>query len=78
MAASDEDRPATNEGRPATDEDRPATDEGAEDRGDGGVPPTGAPDHGRAQDPSAPQGTAADAAEREQERQLAEGIESPG
>jgi len=92
MAASDEDRPATNEGRPATNEgrpatnedrpatneDRPATDEGAEDRGDGGAPPTGAPDHGRAQDPGAPQGTAADAAEREQERQLAEGIESPG
>jgi len=78
MAASAEGRPATAEGRPATAEGRPATAEGAEDRGDGGAPPTGAPDQGRAQDPGASPGTAADAAEREQERQLAEGIESPG
>ena len=69
---------ATDDVRPATDDVRPATREGAEDWGAEGTPPTGAPDHGRAQDPGAPQGTAADAAEREQERQLTEGIESPG
>ncbi len=85
MAATDDVRPATDDVRPATDDVRPATDDvrpatrgGAEDRGAGGTPPTGTLDQGRTQDAGAPEGNAADDAEREQERQLAEGTESPG
>jgi len=61
-----------------SDDVRPAVREGAEDRGDGGAPMTGTTDHGHDQDPGDTQGTAADEAEREQERQLADGTESPG
>ncbi len=62
----------------ASDDVHPAARDDAEDREDGGAPPTGTPNQGRDQDPGAPQGTTADEAEREQERQLAEGTESPG
>lgn len=64
----------------ANDKARPAEEKEAAERATGGAPVTGAPDRERDQDPRTgdPGRTAADEAEREQERQLAEGTESPG
>ena len=60
-----------------SDDAHPAVREGTENRDDRGAPLTGATDHRPDQDPGDTPGNAADA-EREQERQLAEGTESPG
>ena len=64
----------------ANDKTDPAAGEDAAERTTGGAPVPGAPERARDHDPGTtpPRRTAADDAEREQERQLAEGTESPG